>query len=632
MTRRDELFAAILASPDDDNVRLVYADWLEDQGVDLARAMLIHRQVQCARLPRWDRRHAIADRECASLLARHGDRWRAALPALDGIAWTGFDRGFCNTVRADAVASLYRHAAAIAAAAPVTRVELHAIEEVEHAFSKATVPWLRTLRFSPSRTVMLRQRDSIISAAAELELELQEGDLAEWLDARDPAVMLDRLTLSGGHTVGVQFAVRLAAAPWAKRLSTLELATGFVDHDTGYFNDPTMRRAGSTALAEARLSRVQVLDVTNQRLDGDGLAAIVGTMPILRELRARRCEVTELGRLVSHETGTPIVALDLSENAFGCVGLEALAAAPRFAALESLAVNLCEIRAHGLAALTRGACWSTLHVLDLGNNSFGVDGMVALVDAAPPAHLHALSLANDDFTAELVEKLVALPWVGALEALDLSRNELGDNPAVLAGIAATSVRALRLDKIGLSTPAALAPAWSRLVTLSLAENPLGERIAGLISDEESALLELDLSYCELTPAAIAVLLRARCPELRRLKLTGNLMGVAMFAELLRAPMCANLEELDVSHCGLSEGVIAALAGAPALDSLRVLNLRGHHFKDQTLKAIAQLPTLRRVTTWKLDASPWSMPEADRAMLTARFGPLWWYEEEPYEAY
>ena len=46
---------AILAQPDDDTPRLVYADWLEEQG-DSARAEFIRVQIERARLPDWDAR------------------------------------------------------------------------------------------------------------------------------------------------------------------------------------------------------------------------------------------------------------------------------------------------------------------------------------------------------------------------------------------------------------------------------------------------------------------------------------------------------------------------------------------------------------------------------------------------
>ena len=50
MIENQALLSAILADPDDDRPRLVYADWLEQHG-QLDRARLIRVQIELARLP-----------------------------------------------------------------------------------------------------------------------------------------------------------------------------------------------------------------------------------------------------------------------------------------------------------------------------------------------------------------------------------------------------------------------------------------------------------------------------------------------------------------------------------------------------------------------------------------------------
>lgn len=49
MTEETDLLARVLAEPDDDNVRLVYADWLQEHG-DEPRAELVRAQIQLARM------------------------------------------------------------------------------------------------------------------------------------------------------------------------------------------------------------------------------------------------------------------------------------------------------------------------------------------------------------------------------------------------------------------------------------------------------------------------------------------------------------------------------------------------------------------------------------------------------
>src|SRR4051794_24990097 len=67
--------------PDDDVHRLVYADWLVENG-EPERAEFIRTQIELAKLDEDDpRRPALEDRE-AKLLADHHVRWLAELPEV----------------------------------------------------------------------------------------------------------------------------------------------------------------------------------------------------------------------------------------------------------------------------------------------------------------------------------------------------------------------------------------------------------------------------------------------------------------------------------------------------------------------------------------------------------------------
>jgi len=74
MTEGDALYRAILAAPDDDAPRLVWADWLDENG-DPERAEFVRLQCEWANLVRGDPRY-IELLESSNLLAmRHRDRW-----------------------------------------------------------------------------------------------------------------------------------------------------------------------------------------------------------------------------------------------------------------------------------------------------------------------------------------------------------------------------------------------------------------------------------------------------------------------------------------------------------------------------------------------------------------------------
>jgi uncharacterized protein (TIGR02996 family) len=114
------LLAAVAAAPDDDLPRLVYADWLQENG-DTARADLIRFQCEHAKAVRRDDPYP-GEGHIERLLQSHGDRWAAEYPAIRGVKWSGFWRGFpCVTAGASTLA---RHAAKVWAAAPVESVVL----------------------------------------------------------------------------------------------------------------------------------------------------------------------------------------------------------------------------------------------------------------------------------------------------------------------------------------------------------------------------------------------------------------------------------------------------------------------------------------------------------------------------
>lgn len=116
------LLAAIIAHPDDDTPRLVYADWLDEHG-DAARAEFIRVEVQIAHRDPDDefdggRRAALFERR-AALLKAHAREW---LEPFHGCAKeSGFERGFVAEVEATADMFL-THGERWAAITPLTRV------------------------------------------------------------------------------------------------------------------------------------------------------------------------------------------------------------------------------------------------------------------------------------------------------------------------------------------------------------------------------------------------------------------------------------------------------------------------------------------------------------------------------
>jgi uncharacterized protein (TIGR02996 family) len=118
MPTDDTFLAAVLADPDDDGPRLVYADWLDEQGQG-ERAEFIRCQVELAKRAEDDpRRPDLAARE-RQLLIRHAKGW--ARPVRPLVTTWQFCRGFVEQVRVGPQAFL-DSAEALFVAAPVRGV------------------------------------------------------------------------------------------------------------------------------------------------------------------------------------------------------------------------------------------------------------------------------------------------------------------------------------------------------------------------------------------------------------------------------------------------------------------------------------------------------------------------------
>jgi uncharacterized protein (TIGR02996 family) len=113
----DAFLEAILENEDDDAPRLVFADWLEENGQP-ERAEFIRCQCLWARLPRGDARREELRARCRLLLKRHGRRWAGLLGPW--LCSGTFRRGFLDTVTIPAQVYL-EHAADIDRLIPVRR-------------------------------------------------------------------------------------------------------------------------------------------------------------------------------------------------------------------------------------------------------------------------------------------------------------------------------------------------------------------------------------------------------------------------------------------------------------------------------------------------------------------------------
>jgi uncharacterized protein (TIGR02996 family) len=95
MTDGDALLRAVIANRDDDTPRLIYADWLDENGQS-ERAAFIRAQVEAARAEPFSPTARIAENKADRLLKGHRKHWTRHLG--DAIEEPGFQRGFIEQV------------------------------------------------------------------------------------------------------------------------------------------------------------------------------------------------------------------------------------------------------------------------------------------------------------------------------------------------------------------------------------------------------------------------------------------------------------------------------------------------------------------------------------------------------
>ena len=253
MTDEETFLSAILAQPDDDTVRLVYADWLAEHG-DPDRGEFIRVEVELARTPpdtiAAERRRSVLYGRRAELLKRHKAAWLA--PFAPHARESSFERGFVQFFEVSA-AAFAEHAGRWAALTPLTRVKITNCREWDLDAGR-NVSCAGRLFTSPH-----------LSSLVELDLEraqLYPADLAPL--ARHPDLSRLRVLNLAWNPIGDAGAATLANMPQLGGLEELDLRTN------------SIKDAGARALAasphlgrlkELRLSRDSINDAAWELLE-----------------------------------------------------------------------------------------------------------------------------------------------------------------------------------------------------------------------------------------------------------------------------------------------------------------------------------------------------------------------------
>ncbi len=323
--------ATILATPDDDTPRLVFADWLDERGTedDRARAALIRAQCRAEVLPEGSRERKALEREAAALLRTHGKRWAAPLTALNvDFDKYEFRRGFLDSVRMSAT-TFARNAKKLFDAVPTLRAAhfVHAANELRD---------LTKCKYL-SRLASVDVSELCWCGECPIHRDLDALFKCEKLDS------LTRLNVSDDR-MDAAGARKLAECAGLAHLKALDAS-----------HNP-LGEAGVAALLKSKhLKNLTELNLTACELGDAGLKALAGAknLPALRKLVLTGNEFTGEGvtALVASPVFARLTHLDLSHNPITHVGARALATAD--SVLESLDVRRCGITASAKQTLAK---------------------------------------------------------------------------------------------------------------------------------------------------------------------------------------------------------------------------------------------------------------------------------------
>jgi uncharacterized protein (TIGR02996 family) len=482
------LYAAVVASPDDDLPRLVYADWLEEHG-DADWADLI--RVQCARrngtpdLPEYfDLRER--ERELYAVAAHRLAAQRPSLPA--GFAWTSDERGFPYQItHEDPIESLHqveKQLERIAAVAPVRGLTadywlLEQLVELIHrpvcerferlevagdddefdvpSFTRALASsgHVRRLTDLDLTTLDLDDRDFATLAGAKTLARLDRLN-ADWrlLTRRSNAALRDatwRASLTNlSASAGGKFPI-VAAGVAFPRLHTLVLDS--VTYTPGLI-DCLNNTGNYPRLAELTISG-ETFGIENSR---------VRWKPLTRPLLALELQFLDFGaggfrRAFGAAVTQNLRRLHLMSVQAGADWPAQLAAIP-FTRLRVLELLQPDWAGGELGALAEAEFWSTLTEVEFGwhgsdvptaewgaffaglnapalrrltvtNAKVQARGVAGLVANRSLTTLRTLELKGCGVGEKAARTLLTAPQFQRLVILDLSDNRIGDAPEVL---------------------------------------------------------------------------------------------------------------------------------------------------------------------------------------------------------
>jgi uncharacterized protein (TIGR02996 family) len=403
VTDREALFRAILDNPDDDTLRLIYADALEEEGND-RRAAFIRSQIKLANVPEY---------EPASLRCRYLDRekWSGEwlleeLPSLpEGLRWSRepFRRGFPAAIQADDLAVFVDSAEALFRIAPVEDLDVLAVRPADVG-RFVDSPWHHRL----TRIAMhqglgggiadLFFRDSPYQRLKELNIgaPLSTPQTIRAIVRSRVFTQLTGLSCRDDRSRGHELVYALIHLTGRTNLKKLKFS---ISGET--------RTLLPQLLTSPALAQVEELNLSDNSLGGETFAEMARLeLPALRALQLVSTW-PEDGILIFSRTRflLNVRSLSLAGNHLPSTAAASLSRSESLGKLSVLDLSSNQIDDRGLAALASSPHLKNLAVLDLSSNRIGDYGAQALAKSELLTGLIHVNLSDNHITEETAEQL-----------------------------------------------------------------------------------------------------------------------------------------------------------------------------------------------------------------------------------
>jgi uncharacterized protein (TIGR02996 family) len=575
MNHEQAFLEAIRRRPGSRADRLVYADWLMEQGDP--RGEFIHCQIQARRAPRGSPRRLHWEARSHELLLAHEADWLG--PMLGVIGNWDWNGGLLSwvTVAADVFLA---HAESWLPALPLLGVHLRKARD--HIAELARCQQLAHL-----------------SGLYLGDNKLTDDDLDVLL--RSPYLKQIRSLYLQSNHISAQGIGILAQSPNLPQLR--ELCLG---HNR-------LRDEAVALLASSRyLDKLRSLNLTMTGLSEQGVRTLAESA-LLSRLRILWCSLNNLppGCLATLARAPAFAGLRVlchELNTLDDADVTALANSPHATALRHLALEGFPpvVGDAGLSALANGSALGRLRFLSLGAGSWGAAGIEALGSSRTLTALRSLQIIADNEHGSVVAKsLLRQPLVRRLRHLNLCISRVDETS--LAALA-THTRPLRLRELSLPD----APNLLAVLEDLLSRNMLNALTSLVLADTPAGSLR-------------ALVEPGQLPELRRLTLC-SVSDLNDFQALLDSPLLGRLCELKISlsherekqlgrevmrrfcavwntpalrrlelRWGLSADEIRLLAAAaPPPPALTELGLESMRMGREGMAALADSPLLRQL--------------------------------------